>query len=248
MGDNTDSGSPGHARVLGSPGERARLTGLLLAAAPVIVVVGLSGYLLRAAAPVPELGRTTVGVLFLVLAVAFAAGINSSRVRLAAFFKGARGEEWIAHELAFLSSEYSVFNDLRLPHRRWRSRGRDCDHIVVGPRGVWVVETKNWNGRITVEDGRILCDGREPSRPPLGQVRSEASALRNALLDRACGEFTVSPVLCFAAGTVNGVQGVGGVVVCDLRSLNAVVTDPSNEPLPPDRVAAICAALERLVE
>lgn len=246
--DNRTTGDGRHARMYGSPGERARLLGLFRAAAPIIAVVGVAGYLVRAAAPVPRLGSTTVGVLFLALAAMLAVAVLLSRRRLAAFVKGARGEEWVAHELGFLPGTYTIFNG-PMPGGRPLSSRSECDHVVVGPTGVFVVETKNWSGKITVRDGQILCDGRKPSRPPLDQVRAEANALRE-LLRRECGhDMRVRPIVCFAAGRVEGgPTGAGGVIVCGVRDLNALVSGPGNDRIEPGTQAAACGCLERLIE
>jgi hypothetical protein len=54
-----------YANVFGSPGTRVRMAGLLRTQWPLLIVVALAGYLLRAAAPVPRIGSTAVGVLFI---------------------------------------------------------------------------------------------------------------------------------------------------------------------------------------
>ena len=72
MKNPRDGGSDSHARVFGSPGERARLAGLVRATWPIFVVIAAGGYLVRAALPLPRLGSTAVGVLFLLLAIGLA--------------------------------------------------------------------------------------------------------------------------------------------------------------------------------
>jgi hypothetical protein len=50
-----------------------------------------------------------------------------------------------------LSDDYYLLNDLYL-----RDGGGDIDHIVLGPNGVFVLETKNWSGTspATATNGR----------------------------------------------------------------------------------------------
>lgn len=36
----------------------------------------------------------------------------------------------------------------------------NIDHIVIGPTGVWVVETKNYGGKVRVRDGELRVNGR----------------------------------------------------------------------------------------
>jgi hypothetical protein len=57
---------------------------------------------------------------------------------------GAKGEEKVAKALRHLDGDYHVFHDVAPS----RTRG-DIDHVVVGPNGVFVIETKNNNGVIS---------------------------------------------------------------------------------------------------
>lgn len=245
--ESADHGGPQeHARVSGSPGERPRLAGLLLALWPILLIVAAGGYLLRAALPAPPLGTTLVGVLFLALGVALAYALTASRQRLEAFFKGARGEERVAHTLAFLPSGYHVFHGLAASSRSLAQQARDYDHLVVGPRGVFLVETKNWVGQITASGGAIRYDGQTPSRDPLRQARRAAQVMQ-AEIREACGcRLAVHPIVCFAANTVaEGRFGVDGVVVCNRDVLNEQILDPHNERLPDDVRVRVEAYLAR---
>jgi len=60
--------------------------------------------------------------------------------------KGATGEASVALVLSNLSDEYKVINDLATPFG-------NLDHVVVGPTGVYILETKNWRG-IVSSDGK----------------------------------------------------------------------------------------------
>lgn len=72
-----------------------------------------------------------------------------------AFRKGAEGEGLTAATLSELPDSYSVFHDLTHP-----SIGGNIDHIVVGPTGVFALETKNWRGMVTLSgQGTLTVDG-----------------------------------------------------------------------------------------
>lgn len=68
------------------------------------------------------------------------------------FLIGADGEELVISVLSQLSDDYHVINDVNLHFDRaihWRERNeyiKHCqiDHIVVGPTGIFMLETKNW--------------------------------------------------------------------------------------------------------
>ncbi|MBN1270017.1 MAG: NERD domain-containing protein [Kiritimatiellae bacterium] len=235
------------ARVQGSPGERPRLVGFARATWPLLIILAAAGYLLRAALPAPALSPTAIGFLLLLLCGVLAYAIVWSERRLSQFIKGARGEELVARALAFLSAEYRVFHGVSMSRGLLARRG-DYDHVVVGPTGIFVLETKNWSGLITVSDGEILCDDIEPDRPPLEQVRQGAADLRRRLQEEAGVNVTVHPVLCFAGGRlVGGTTGVEGVVVCTIHALEQVLKDSVDAPLAKDVRDRVVGFLEALV-
>jgi hypothetical protein len=236
------------ARTYGSPGQRARLVGLAGVAWPFFVAAAATGYLVRAAIPSPRLTAPAAGLGLILLGVALAVIARFLRPRLEAFVKGAQGEEWVARELTFLPSSYQIFHGLVLPGRDGEPPDGDVDHVVVGPTGVFVVETKNWSGHITVEQGRILYDGKQPDRPPLEQVRQRVESLRRILKKELGADVEVSPILCFATNTLDGkTQGVGGVVVCNARYLPAVIEDSMERPMDAARAERIGDCLRRIL-
>lgn len=66
-------------------------------------------------------------------------------------FKGATGEVEVIRHLEKLSDNFHVFNDYTVELKEWikvkgeNRRTAQLDHVVVGPTGVYVVETKNWS-------------------------------------------------------------------------------------------------------
>ena len=100
---------------------------------------------------------------------------------------GADGEEKVA----------SKFDKLIRKDPRWRvlhaipvgSRGSDIDHLLVGPGGVFTVNTKHHPGaKIWVADGTVMVNGRR--HPYIRNSRHEAARAAR-LLTAACG-FPVS--------------------------------------------------------
>lgn len=76
--------------------------------------------------------------------------------------KGAEGERVTAAVLDRLpGEEWTVIHDVRWPGRRFAN----VDHVVIGPSGVFVVDSKNWSGRIEVRDQVLRQNGykREPA-------------------------------------------------------------------------------------
>lgn len=99
---------------------------------------------------------------------------------------GAVGEEMTAAALATLpSSEFVVLHDRRKP----RSRA-NIDHVVIGPTGVWVVETKNYAGSISVHGNELWIAGRRKTAF-VDQVKGQAGAVSTVL-----GDVPVLPIIC----------------------------------------------------
>ncbi len=236
-----------YAKVFGSPGTRVRMTGLLHTQWPLLIVVMLAGYLLRAALPNPAISTTIVGILFLCLAVAVAAAANHSRNRLQSFIKGAKGEEVTARALNLLPKEFTVFHGLATHKNNFPVAGSgDLDHVVVGSNGIFVVETKNWKDTITIENGKLLYDGEEPTRPPLEQVKSETKSLRSYLKSKTGQDLQIQPILCFASNTLpQGQQGTVGVLVCNSNQLADVILADNENPISDSTKQAIITLLQK---
>lgn len=68
---------------------------------------------------------------------------------------GYTGEAMVANLLESLSDEFHVFHDIH-----HRDLAGNIDHLVVGPTGVFVLETKNWRGHVEYSSDKTLrCDG-----------------------------------------------------------------------------------------
>lgn len=84
----------------------------------------------------------------LILALVAVAGVVSALFapdNVEAWRRGAIGEEQTGEALAKLPSTFVVLHDRRIPGSR-----ANIDHIVIGPPGVFVVETKRYSGKLTV--------------------------------------------------------------------------------------------------
>lgn len=199
------------AQTHGVAGEWARVNGTVAGLWPLFLGVFAAGV---AATLLFFLGLAVGGTLLVLALAAIIWSLMSGRRHVERYFKGARGEERVAGILASLPETYHVFND-------FVAGGTHVDHVVVGPAGVFAIETKYWNGKVTVEDGCVLLDGRLPSRGPLGQVRREA-ALVKAALAQAGWSGDVTPVLAFAGDNFEAhLAEVHGAVVinsCELRA------------------------------
>ncbi|MDD4735787.1 MAG: nuclease-related domain-containing protein [Kiritimatiellae bacterium] len=230
------------AEVVGSPGVRPRFVGFMRGVFPLLLFMFLAGFFLRAAFPYPAMTRSVAGLLLVGLCVGLALVLYAGEKRLASYFKGAQGEEQVARALHLLPPGFTVFHGLLL-----RGAVSDMDHVVVGPTGVFVVETKNWAGTMSVVGQDILYDGRRPDRSPLEQVKQAVGALQKSLSERCGRSIPVSPIICFAGGRLEGgVQGVAGVMLCGPDDLRHVLTEPGEFPLSEAEAAAVAGELRHM--
>ena len=126
--------------------------------------------------------------------------------------RGADGEETTAAVLAGLpTGQWTVLHDLRWPGRRFAN----VDHVVIGPPGVFVIDSKNWSGQITVRDNVLRQNGYK--REPAVAGAAEA-ALAVAQLTDVVSADRVRPVLCFVGDEL--LTGwARDVMVCSTRNL-----------------------------
>jgi hypothetical protein len=154
--------------------------------------------------------------------------------RAEVFEKGADGEVRTAQTLALLGPDWVVLHDHRWPGRRFAN----IDHVVVGPGGIFIIDSKNWSGDIRVVNGALRRNGRSNEK----DVASAAdAALAVAELAPAYASL-IRPVLCFTGG--QQVSGwVRDVMICSTS--NVLVMLRSRPPvLVPARVKEVATRLD----
>ena len=95
--------------------------------------------------------------------------------------KGIRGEHIVANYLNLLPECYLVFNDVKFPG----SYG-NLDHVVIGPNGIFVIETKNYKGFYIIKDKEWYYKGKYTQKArsqPGKQVITNSMSLRNFFID-----------------------------------------------------------------
>jgi hypothetical protein len=96
------------------------------------------------------------------------------------FRGGLEGEQQVVKLLkAKLSNDYYLINDAY-----FRDGYGDIDHIILGPNGLFVIETKNWSGKISCQGDewqRDMDHRISNSLSPSKQVKKNASRVRNAV-------------------------------------------------------------------
>jgi len=88
------------------------------------------------------------------------------------WLRGARGEEAVAQVLAHLEQVgYQALHDIETGHG-------NIDHVVVGPTGVFAIETKHLSGRLSPKNGRLTHNGRDATKIVRQATRSAIEVKR----------------------------------------------------------------------
>ena len=220
------------AKIHGIPGEWARVKGTVLGLWPLFLGVFVAGASLALIILYPLAGATTLVAALVYIIWALMRGLK----HVERFYKGARGEEKVSEILKSLPDAYHVFNDFTV--------GRNhIDHVVAGPGGVFAIETKFWNGKVTIEDGHVLLDGQLPDRSPLNQANREAMLVRNALV-AAGWNGLVTPVVAFASDSFAAHRAdLGGTVVINSNELRTSF-DTDRVVIPPLELDRLVSLME----
>jgi hypothetical protein len=96
------------------------------------------------------------------------------------YLSGLGGEKTVIKVLSKLGDEYALLNDLML-----RDRSGNVDHVVLGPNGVFVIETKNYRGRIFCYGDKWYRQSGNGKTPlpgsPSNQAKSNAMRIKKIL-------------------------------------------------------------------
>jgi Nuclease-related domain len=149
-----------------------------------------------------------------------------------AWRRGAAGERRTARLLGPLQGQgWVVLHDLAVP-----GSPANIDHLVIGPGGVFVIDSKQYRSRLQLDPSGRLWHGRYPLAPSLQAVSFEADQAARALPDPGVA---VMPVVA-----VHGAQVPWGKVVIEGVPVVAARRLPSMlRALPPllgpERIAAL---------
>jgi Nuclease-related domain len=126
---------------------------------------------------------------------------------------------------------WAVLHDLAVPGSR-----ANIDHLVIGPGGVFVIDSKQYRGRLELESSGRLWHGRYPLAPALGAVSLQADRAAQVLPDP--GVAVVPIVAVHGAQVPWGKVVVLGVPVVPARRLPSMLRQlPA--VLGPERVAVL---------
>jgi hypothetical protein len=153
-----------------------------------------------------------------------------------AWRRGAKGERSTAKLLAPLERHgFTVFHDLSLPNSRV-----NIDHLVIGPTGIWAIDSKSWRNRTVVDKDGRLWRGRRPADRDVQVAWWEAEQVAN-LFDATGLDVGVNPLLVIHGTQLRALEAVAGrgVRVVAPDYLAAVVSRPPGTIYPEEAAALV---------
>jgi hypothetical protein len=122
--------------------------------------------------------------------------------------KGAAGEAAVAETLAGLPNDFVVVNDVS-------QRFGNIDHVVIGPTGIYVIDTKNWRGTVKADaQGELLLNGKPPSKPAIKSLLNAVMDFRSKLKALAGSDYFVRGVIVFPLAYVEATYGSTRQIHC----------------------------------
>jgi hypothetical protein len=158
-----------------------------------------------------------------------------------AWQRGADAERHLARLLEPLARQgWGVEHDLPV-----RGATANLNHAVIGPAGIFAIDTRHYRGRLRLSRDGLLWHGRTFLLPSLSATRSKADRLQDRI---AAPDVAVVPIVAVVGGMVPGGQATSmGVTVIPARRLPDVLRS-----LPPtlttQRAREVAAQMNRRLD
>ena len=147
----------------------------------------------------------------------WAGGYGSGSQDARNWARGARGERRTARQLRRLTRHgWIVFHDLAIP-----GSGANADHLAMGHGGIFLLDSKNWRGRLAFTPDGTLWHGSYPLTATLATIGWEASVIAGAL---AVPGLVIQPIMVIHGSAIPwGEQYLGGVAILPAGQLGATL-------------------------
>ncbi len=159
--------------------------------------------------------------------------------------RGADGEKKVGLALARFPDDFHVINDLATPFG-------NLDHVVVGPTGVFVMDTKNWRGAVSADGkGELLTNGKATEKRCIRQFTARMLGIRDKVKLLAPGlDPFYHGIFVFPSARVQAKWGTTGNVNCitDDQLHKYIVEQDFGKRLQKDEVDRIARAFLSLAQ
>ena len=162
--------------------------------ASLVFAIFLLGFvLLHAAYPIFDNTWPLVFILSAAI-VYFTFRLRKARQTIRALVQGRDGERYVGQLLEKMRVDgHIIFHDVKAEHF-------NIDHVVIGPKGVYVIETKTWSklpgkGKVSYRDGKFSVNGKIFATNPLEQAKKNSQWFYGLLKKSTGKTIPVVPVV-----------------------------------------------------
>ena len=154
------------------------------------------------------------------------------------FRKGAVGEAVIGYILEGFPDDYRVINDLSTPFG-------NIDHVVIGPNGAYIIDTKNWKGVVSADgNGELLLNGKPTQKTEVKNLTRRIMSIKEKIKVLCSLDPYVQGVFAFPSAFVEARWGSTGYVNCmtDERLHDYIVENKKTNKLDKKTIESISQA------
>lgn len=124
------------------------------------------------------------------------------------FCKGASGEEIVGYALDNFPDDFRIIHDLTTPYG-------NVDHVVIGPTGAYIIDTKNWKGIVGADgNGELLLNGKPTQKPEIKNLTRRIMSIKEKINVLSSLDPYVQGVIAFPSAYVEAKWGTTGYVHC----------------------------------
>lgn len=166
---------------------------------------------------------------------------------------GLRGENEVARLLnENLSNDYYLYHDIPI---RSGFNTAQIDHLVVCAKGIFVLETKNWRGRLVGdENGRKWLQYKTPDQParplanPVLQNRRHVAVLEKFLRSGGVPPIPLIPMLVFTGrDTTLDIRHQDALLMWPREAVDYILRYKQEPPVPAETIDKALHRLQRCV-
>lgn len=158
------------------------------------------------------------------------------------FRKGATGEARIGYVLESFPDEFRVIHDLTTPYG-------NVDHVVIGPTGAYIIDTKNWKGVVSADgNGELLLNGKPTDKQEVRNLTRRIMSIRDKIKVLASMEPYIQGIFAFPSARVDANWGTTGHVNCvkDEQLYDYIVENKKSKKLSQKEIDSISRAFLEL--
>ena len=124
------------------------------------------------------------------------------------FRKGATGEAVVGFALDNFPDEFRVIHDLTTPYG-------NVDHVVVGPTGAYIIDSKNWKGVVAADgSGELLLNGKPTQKTEVKNLSRRIMSIKEKLTVLSSSDPYIQGVFAFPSAYIGARWGTTGYIHC----------------------------------